>query len=499
MKNDAFFETVRPEEVGIPSQAIIDMIDELEARHIEAHSMIISRYGRIAAEFYWKPYTAGPHRIYSANKCTNMLQTLFAVQEGYFGIDDRLADLMPESMPEEISENLSKMTVRHLLTMTTGHAKDTFGAILAPGVDRAKAFFSEPVVYEPGTHFLYNNGVPDMLALLCTKYTGETVLPYMEKRLFEPLGIHSFSAYMNGDQPELPTAAISLRDLFKIAMLLRQNGKWNGVQLIRENLISEAGKPQVSNTENSLGRNPEQIAGYGWQLWRNSIGGYRIDGGKGQYGIVLPEYDMVIAINSNETGRNAEERDVVFRNIVRRSFSTPLKDDPEGYARLQEKLASLSLQLKPTGISDRVCASWKMNEPVYGRSSFDIRETDGLITFTADDKEPVVFRADGGWYPCRMPFDIPETEKDVPSNRLPAGVAGADKEAACVSAVWEAKGHLTMMFRSEAWDGGYLIGFDWTDGVKSYCETSDSWQYRTSPDFDESSPLAARINLRVVV
>src|SRR5690606_5978649 len=131
---------------------------------------------------------------------------------------------------------LKKLNVYHLMTMQTGHATDTFGPMLEPGVDRARVFFEQQLVYEPGTHFLYNNGVPDMLGMLLYKLTGKSVFEYLTPRLFEPLGIKGMTVDKNGPLDELPTMAFRSRDFFKLTLFYADGGMWEGRRLLAEHL-----------------------------------------------------------------------------------------------------------------------------------------------------------------------------------------------------------------------------------------------------------------------
>ncbi len=478
MKPSLPYENATPESQGLSSQAIIDFVHAIKEAGLELHGMIISRHHKILAEGYWAPYSAKPHRIYSANKCTNMLQTLFAIQEGYFNLDDRMADLMPDKMPDPLPDKLSRLTLRHLLMMATGHDKDTFGAILQGGVDRAKAFFICPLVYEPGTHFLYNNGVPDMLALLCRRYTKMTMLEYLKPRLFDPLDIQSFSAHMNGDEPELPTASMALRDLFKMAMLLNDHGMWQGKQLIDPQLIDQAGLPQISNL--SHGGTEQQTAGYGWQLWRNAFGGFRIDGGGGQFGIIAPEHDMVVALNSHEF-RAPQEITILWEQTIKKCSGIPLKEDPEKLAELQQVLREMTTAEEDTGIRGDIKGTYTLEEPLMNASSVAIDLNDGEYALSVPGEELVYFTADGAWKPCMMPFSVRETEKPGPSFRLPPCVAGADPKKAYVSAVFTTENELELQFRSDAWDGGYYITLTKSgQKLKAVCEGSQERNRRFS-------------------
>ena len=165
------FKTSAPEAQGIPSSAILSFLDEVEREQIELNAFILMRNNCIVSEGYWAPFRSGvPHRLFSAGKAVVAIAVLFAIQEGYFRLDTPMTALLAEEMPESRSEKWERLTVQHMLTMCTGHSVDTFAAMLQ-AEDRIRCFLRQELTYEPGTHFLYNNGVPDVLGYLIQKYT----------------------------------------------------------------------------------------------------------------------------------------------------------------------------------------------------------------------------------------------------------------------------------------------------------------------------------------
>ena len=138
-----------------------------------------------------------------------------------------------------------------------------------------------------------------MLSAIVQKATGQTVLDYLQPRLFEPLGIEHPTL---GDQPAgrstLGGYGLSVRteDIAQFGQLYLQKGKWNGKQLVP----ARRGSRRRPRRQTSNGSNPKSDwdQGYGYQFWRCRHGAYRGDGAFGQYCIVLPEQDAVIAITS---------------------------------------------------------------------------------------------------------------------------------------------------------------------------------------------------------
>src|SRR6476659_10029224 len=136
-----------------------------------------------------------------------------------------------------------------------------------------------------------------MLSAAVQKATGQTLLDYLKPRLFDPLGIAkpTWEASPQGISAGGYGLSVRTEDIAKFGQLYLQKGKWNGKQLVPAAWCEEATARQTSN-----GSNPKSDwdQGYGYQFWRCRHGAYRGDGAFGQYCVVLPEQDAVIAITS---------------------------------------------------------------------------------------------------------------------------------------------------------------------------------------------------------
>ena len=165
----------------------------METHQVDIQSLYIFCNGYELVGANRKPYTADtPRRIYSAAKALTGLAVLFAVQEDCF-------PWIPASRSSSLSRyqkwirryrkrRIEMLTIRHLMTMTTGHDRDTFRPILN-GTRSVEAFLQEPLDFEPGTHFLYNNGVPHILGMAVERTAGMNYIEYLRPRLLEPLKI----------------------------------------------------------------------------------------------------------------------------------------------------------------------------------------------------------------------------------------------------------------------------------------------------------------------
>ncbi|MEL7338799.1 MAG: serine hydrolase, partial [Planctomycetota bacterium] len=279
------------------------------------HSFMMLRHGNVVAEGWWAPEAAEkPHVLWSLSKSFTSTAVGMAIKEGRFKLDDPVIGFFPDQTPQQPSKNLSAMTVRHLLTMSTGQAPEP---PRSPDKISVAGFLAYPVQHPPGSRFRYNTPATYMLSAIIQKTTGQTVLAYLTPRLFKPLGI---------DQPRWDTCrqGISLggyglflrtEDIAKLGQLYLQQGQWKGKTLIPKSWIKLATSKQIENADAPSGRNPDWRQGYGFQFWRCRHDAFRGDGKDGQFCIVLPEQDAVIVMTA-KTGQLQRQLDLVWKHLL---------------------------------------------------------------------------------------------------------------------------------------------------------------------------------------
>ena len=215
--------------------------------------------------------------------------------------------------------------------MSTGHQDEVN---LRDETNWVKAFLAHPVPHKPGTHFKYNTPATFMQSAIVQKVTGEKVVDYLRPRLFEPLGIAPPKWDENPQGISLGGYGLYLKteDIAKLGQLYLQNGVWNGKRLIPAEWIQEATSKQVSN-----GSDPTKDwdQGYGFQFWRCRHGAYRGDGKDGQFCIVLPKQNAVIAITAN-TGDMQGELNVVWDKLLGAFQDKPLAENEAALAELKQ-------------------------------------------------------------------------------------------------------------------------------------------------------------------
>lgn len=378
----------------VSSAGVSAFLDAAERKGLELHSFMIVRHGKVAAEGWWAPYKPEhPHMLFSLSKSFTSTAIGIAVREGLLAVNDKVASFFPEEAPRTPSVYQAGLEVRHLLSMSTGHAKDSLEWMRQGEPENwVRDFLHAPVDYEPGTHFVYNNGASYLLSAIVQKASGETLLDYLRPRLFEPLGIAeaAWDTCPRGICYGGWGLSLTTESIAKFGQLYLQNGMWHGERLVPEEWVRAATVKQVSNGE---GDESDWKQGYGYQFWRCRYGAYRGDGMFGQFCIVLPGQDTVIAITGANTDMQAV-LDEVWTHLLP-ALDGNLAASADEAADVRNRLASLTL---PRPQTSAVPGSTRASEVAGKRYAFDERVEDiEAVRFRFADRETaVVYRTRDG-------------------------------------------------------------------------------------------------------
>jgi CubicO group peptidase (beta-lactamase class C family) len=329
-----------PEAQGVSSAAVQAFVEAVDTKVDTMHSFILLRHGKVVAEGWWAPESAEkPHVMYSLSKSFTSTAVGLAAAEGKLSIDDPVLKYFPEDAPAEPSEKLKAMRVKDLLTMSCGHQTEPKFKKEEPWI---KTFLSHPVEHAPGTHFLYNSAGTYTCSAIVQKVTGSTVVDYLKPRLFEPLGIEGaqWTASPQGISAGGWGLFLRTEDIAKFGQLYLQKGQWNGKQLVPAAWVDQATSKQVSN-----GTDPARdwTQGYGFQFWRCRHNAYRGDGAFGQFCVVLPEQDAVVAITADTKDMQAE-LNLVWDHLLPAFQKDALPPNAEAESKLKSALANLKVR-----------------------------------------------------------------------------------------------------------------------------------------------------------
>ena len=310
-----------PEAEGASSKGIIEFLDAVGKSQHELHSLMILRHGKVIAEGWWNPYRPDlKHTMYSLSKSFTSTAIGFAVSEKRISLNDKVISFFPNKLPDTVSNYLPQLTIKDLITMSVGQAPDPSFMIGSVYSDWIKGFFSVSILYKPGAVFLYNSLATYMLSAIVQKVTGQKVIDYLTPRLFTPLGIHGMD--WETDLMGINTGGWGLRikteDIARMGLLYLQKGKWNGKQILPAAWVEEATTFKIDNAPGAAQSKKDSsdwMQGYCYQFWRSRHNSFRGDGAFGQYMLVLPDEDAVIAITS-ETPDLQGELNLVWQYLL---------------------------------------------------------------------------------------------------------------------------------------------------------------------------------------
>ena len=393
-----------PEAQGVASAALSDFIAALDRDIEHVHGVMVLRGGHVIAEGWWQPYRPDQvHLLHSLSKSFTSTAVGLAVDEGLLSLDDTLVSFFPDLLPETPSPNLSQVRIRDLLSMSTGHVSKDLNTLSLRDEDSiVKAFLALPVAHKPGTHFLYNTPATYMCAAIVEKVTGEKLLDYLRPRLLDPLGIEQAYWSESAEGVTVGGWGLSVRTeaIAHFGQLYLQQGHWQGRQLISRDWVRAA-----TSRQTSTGSNPasDWDQGYGYQFWRSRHASYRGDGAFGQFALVLPEHDAVVAINSGSFDMQ-RIMNIAWERLLPAFGPAPLAEDAPAHNRLQEQLARLAIPIPDSkgealGRAQWLGRRWQIAENGLGVRSLSLAPEgdDSILSITTADATHQIRSSSARW------------------------------------------------------------------------------------------------------
>lgn len=227
-----------------------------------------------------------------------------ALQEGALrSVRQTLGELLPEARHASVDERVQRITIEHLLTMTSGFAWDerALDPCLLGTCDqfsesrsRLRFILGRALAHEPGTYFEYDSHAAHLLSILLTRATGLTLDQYAREKLFAPLAIERFEWLADEDGHPFAGRGLKLRarDLAKLGLLMAARGLWHEHRLLDECYVD------ASSNAQSNGGSPMDDARYGY-LWWIAPNYFFASGFGEQYLIVEPASAIVAAVCSD--------------------------------------------------------------------------------------------------------------------------------------------------------------------------------------------------------
>ena len=443
-----------PEAQGISSAGILAFLDAASRTSYEWHSFMLVRHGQVVAEGWWSPYGPGVnHTMYSMSKSFTSTAIGFAVAEGKLRVDDRVVSFFPNDLPEKVSDHLAALRIKDLLTMSVGNEKEPTQGMIKEA-NWVRTFLASPISDRPGTKFMYNSAATYMCSAIVQQVTGQRMLDYLTPRLFQPLGIDgpTWERCPRGIDIGGWGLGIQTEGLAKFGQLYLQKGVWRGQRLLPVSWIEEATsfkiqQPVSEAAAQSKDKN-DWLQGYCYQFWRCRHNAVRGDGAFGQFTIMMPDQDAVLAITS-ESNNMQEQLNLVWEHLLPAMHDQPLAPAQVKQTQLQQRLANLAFvppKARPSSAwASRVSGKTFRLEPnALGlqSASFQFHETDCLVDFRdAQTVYPITCGIER-WRPGETA--LPGT----PPRLVSGGAPKPGTEAKLVaSGTWRHEDTFDMMFR----------------------------------------------------
>ncbi len=260
-KEALYFSRVSPDRAGISTETLRCMLSELEAeKRANIHSLLVLSNGGVICRCAAPGYDGAiPHLAHSMSKTVTGMAIGLLISEGRLSPDAPIVSFFPECTVAD--KRLRTATVRHLLCMQSGVKFNEAGVVT--DVQWSKAFFASSLSAAPGTAFHYNSMNSYVLACILHRVTGEGLVDYLMPRLFAPLHIERPLWQLGPEGVECGGWGLFLTDdsWGKLALMLMQQGRFEGKQVLPEAYAKEMLSTQAKTPENLGDFN------YGYHIW----------------------------------------------------------------------------------------------------------------------------------------------------------------------------------------------------------------------------------------
>jgi CubicO group peptidase (beta-lactamase class C family) len=329
-----------PEEQGIDSKIILEMLRNIQSSTLDFHSILIIRNGTIVTEAYWAPYNKNIiHNVKSASKSIISALVGIALEKKYLNnLHQKVSEFFPEYVHDQSKQDIS---LYDLLTMTAGFnwMEDS-----GPNPYDLENWNKIPMRDKPGDKFEYNTTLTHMMSAILTKVSGESTKNFSDTYLFNPLGIKSYRWTKSSDGYYHGGSDIFLtpRDMAKFGYLFLNKGKWNQQQIVSEEWAKESTSLKVKIPDN-VSYAMDLDYGYWWWIQEK---GYMAWGAGGQYIIVRPDLDLVVVITANGFNDinhyNGFMKSFLAKNIYSAIKSdSPLPANPSAFQELNNTILEI--------------------------------------------------------------------------------------------------------------------------------------------------------------
>lgn len=320
-------------EVGFDSSLICKGVHKIQqGKFKEIHSILIYKDGKLVLEEYFPGHKyqwdgpnhhgewvtwdrSTPHHMMSATKSITSACIGIAIDKGFIeSVQQPISDYLPEYQ-HLFTDGKDKITIEHLLTMTSGLEWDEWRAPLSSSEndlvglwvhceDPIECILERPLKADPGTKFTYSGGNMVLLGEIIRNAAKMTIDTFSEKYLFELLGTDSSNwaqRFENGVIYAGGGLVITPRDMIKIGVTYLNNGIWNGKQIVSRHWVEKSATSFGGNIGIKVPGEDSDRSGYSYSWWVDqfshsgkTINAYHAGGWGGQKIMVIPELNTVV-------------------------------------------------------------------------------------------------------------------------------------------------------------------------------------------------------------
>ena len=306
------------EEQGLDTNAFIKVNKDIcSGKYGNIHSLLVIVDNKLVVEQYYNGWKKDRLHILASNtKSFNSFLIGVAIEQGsIINVDQRMLDFFPEYEYLEKDTLKNKITIKDLLTMTSGFQWDeqslpltdpnNMGRQMDLTDDWLKSALRLPMDTIPGTKYVYSGPNNIILSEIIKRTTGQNIAEFAEKYLFEPISIKEYSwGAKNGIYDGGGGLKLKSRDITKYGLLHLNKGKWNDKEIVSEKWIEEIFTPYIEI------KHPLYSC-YQWQMAETEFdfNAWFIPGNGGQIINIIPELDNVIVINADNRKISKEKRE----------------------------------------------------------------------------------------------------------------------------------------------------------------------------------------------
>jgi CubicO group peptidase (beta-lactamase class C family) len=396
-----------PEEQGMDSGVLAQMVESLQQGKIALNSLLIIRNGYLVTEVYIAPYTATQtDYIFSVTKSVIGALVGIAIDKGNIkGVDQPLFELLSDQGVKNLDEQKKAITLENLLTQTSGlKCPDNPG----PGETSMEAsenwvqfMLDQPMEAPPGSKFNYCTGTTHLISAILSNSTGMSAREFANEYLFKPLGIGPITEAYWGSDPQGVTIGgygltLTPSDMAKLGTLFLNKGQWEGNSIVPADWVKAS-----TASHSDLGDKKE----YGYLWWIDPQGSwYAALGRSGHHVFVYPAENLVVAFTATLPFTNDQDL-IPLQNLLNQYILPSIKSDQalpantESQAQLENGIQALTeptptaLQPLPAIAADISGKSYTLEENPTGWTSlifsFDDGANEAQVTISGVRQAPV--------------------------------------------------------------------------------------------------------------